>query len=161
MEFLRTPLHDVGQYLKIHAFFWKAGYGHGGDRGTAHCVHIAKGVSGCDATVEVRVIYNGREEIHCLDQRPFLVDLVYPGIVGRIIAHKNFRVFVSGDLAQDLSQAARGQLARSAGARDHLCQPNRRFHTLVVLFTSGQGAEGSRLIKPTLCPFALNAPGRV
>ena len=90
--------------------------------GSAHGVHVGKGVGGGDLSEEIRVVRDGREEIHRLHQGQIIGDLIDTGVVALIKAHQQIRVTVDLDAIQQLGQNARAHLGAAPGALRQLRQ---------------------------------------
>ena len=81
-DLVDASLDDLPQDGKIHAFQREPHQIHGGFGLPAHGVDIAQGI-GCGNLPEpVRVIHNGREKIHRLDQGQFVGYSIHSCIVG-------------------------------------------------------------------------------
>ncbi len=63
---------------------------------SAHGVNVAQGIGGRDLAEGVRVVDDGREEIHGLHQRLRGRNFVHSGVVGCIKANQNVRVMLPG-----------------------------------------------------------------
>jgi hypothetical protein len=81
---LQAAAHDLAKNRRIDTFLWETGDGHGCDRRAGHRPNVIDGVERGDATIVVRVIDDGSEEIERLDEREVVAKTVYSGVVGRI-----------------------------------------------------------------------------
>jgi hypothetical protein len=100
----------------------KAGDSQRGQRATAHRVDVADGVRGGDLAVDVRVVHDRREEIHRLHERRSALPSVHTRIVRGPEVDEDAVVSGGWNGAQDLSELAGGEFARSTRAGDHLGQ---------------------------------------
>jgi hypothetical protein len=107
------------------AFLREAGDRERGQRARAHRIDVAQRIGGRDLPVDVRVVDDRREEIDGLDERGPTLPGVDAGVVGVAEIDQDARIGFERDVAQDLGELAWGELARSAGAADHLGQPLR------------------------------------
>ena len=83
----------------------------------AHRVDVAQRVGCRDRSPVVRVVDDGGEEVHGLDERYPLGDQVHGGVVGRVEAEEQVGILAPrpfAEAAQDLRQVTRTELARSA-----------------------------------------------
>ena len=103
--------------------FGKAGDRQRGERPAAHRIDVAQRIGGGDLAVDVRVVDDRREEIHRLHQRRPTLPRVHTGIVRSPEVDQDAWIGLSWYVAQDLSELASGEFARSTGAADHLGQP--------------------------------------
>jgi hypothetical protein len=71
---------------------------------------------------KVRVVDDRREEVDRLDERVRVVPPVHTGIVRGPEVHEDPVVLRHGNSAQDLSELASGEFARSTRAGDHFGQ---------------------------------------
>src|ERR1051326_3200277 len=74
---LQSAAHDLSQDRWIDAFLRKAGDGHGCDWRAGHRPHVVDRIQRRDATVVVRVVNDGSEEIERLDEREVVAKTVY------------------------------------------------------------------------------------
>jgi hypothetical protein len=118
---IQSAPHYVAQYGKVDAFLWEAGYGEGSDGGSAHRPNVVDRVQRGNASVIVRVIDNGSEEINGLNQRQVLADQVDSGIVGRFDADQKPWVGGLFQATQYLGKLARREFSRSTRAGNHFC----------------------------------------
>src|SRR5215204_2877168 len=66
---LEAAAHDLAQDRRIDTFLWKTCDGHGSNRRSGHRPHVVDGIQSCDASVVVRVVYDGGKEVERLYQR--------------------------------------------------------------------------------------------
>ena len=55
-------------------------------------VEVAIVVGGGNLTEQIRVVHDGRKEVHRLDQRRVVIDHIHAGVVGLVEAHDQPRV---------------------------------------------------------------------
>ena len=92
-------------------------------RPPTHGIDVAQRVRRRNLAVHVGVVDNRREEVHCLHQRRPALPRVHTGIVMSPEIDEDPWIGGRRKAAQDLSELARGEFARSTGAADHLGQP--------------------------------------
>jgi hypothetical protein len=120
LQNMEAAAHDLGEDVERDALLREAGDGERRQRRAAHRPHVVDGIQGGDTPVVERVVHNGREEVHGLDEREVVRETVYPRVVGRLDADDQVRVVGYLQPAQHLGQFARRELRRSTRARDHL-----------------------------------------
>jgi hypothetical protein len=67
----------------------------------------------------MRVVHDGREEVHRLDESTVAIQAEYTGIIGGGGADENSGIRLLGEPTQDLRQGRLAELGRSAGTRCH------------------------------------------
>ena len=92
-------------------------------RPSAHRIHVAQRIRRRDLTVDIRVVDDRREEIHRLHQRRSALPRVHTCIVRSPVVDQDAWISLGWYAAQDLSELAGGEFARSTSAADHLGQP--------------------------------------
>src|ERR1019366_4704804 len=90
-------------------------HGERGDGAAAHGIDVTQRVGRGDGAVGVRVIDDGREEIHCLHQGELRRQLVHAGIVGSVKPYQHILVGPTGHASQNPVQQLWTQLAGSTG----------------------------------------------
>lgn len=86
---------DLLQDVEI-AFVGKADDSQRGQRPSAHGVNVAQGIGGRDLAKGERVVNDGREEIHGLDERLCGGNFVHSGVVGCVKANQYVGVMLPG-----------------------------------------------------------------
>ena len=89
----------------------------------AHRIHVAQRIRRGDLAVDIRVVDDRREEIHRLHQRRTTLPRVHTGIVRSPVVDQDAWISLGWYAAQDLSELAGSEFARSTGAADHFGQP--------------------------------------
>ena len=69
---------------------------------TPHGVDVAHRVGGGHQPVDVRVVHDGREEVHGLDDRLLVVQPVHRGVIAPIQPHQEVGVPVRAEVLQDV-----------------------------------------------------------
>src|SRR5262249_39310325 len=108
-----------------------------------HRIHVAQRVGGGNLTVRERVVDDRREEIHRLHERGATRPPVHTGIVRGPEVDQHPGITLRWEVAQHVSQLARGEFARSTGAGNHVCQT--ALHVYLPSWATGSGlrAPGS------------------
>src|SRR5262249_27667647 len=122
-------------------------------RHAAHSVDVAQRVGGGDLAVHVRVVDDRREEVDRLDQRRSALPPVHTRIVTGPEVDQHAVVVQRGDVTQHLSELACGEVARSTGAGDQLCQAYGHFTPHSPLKKQPQSTQTRRAI-PVSCHAA-------
>ena len=93
-----------------------------GFRFAAHGVHVAQGIGGRDLAEHVWIVDDRWKEVDRLDDGQFVRQLVDAGIVVGFSPDKHMSVGVLRQMAQNLSDPLRGNLAGSTRTRRVVCQ---------------------------------------
>ncbi len=118
----------------------------GEQRPTPHCVDVGHAVCSGDPTPGPGVVDDRRDEVGRRDQCPVRVELPHGGIVAGVGTHEQFSGVVGLQMAHDVRQLARGELAASTGPVAELCEANPIAFTHVrTLPTGPPGRNGSRI----------------
>ena len=88
-----------------------------GLRRTAHGVDIAKRIGGSDLAVHERIVDHRRKEVDGLDEGQLLGQTIDTGVIVGVRADEEIGIVAAREVAQNLRDALRGQLSRSASAR--------------------------------------------
>jgi hypothetical protein len=86
----------------------------------AHGVDVGQRVGRGDAAEVIRVVDDGREEVHRRHQSPLIGDAVHGGVVGRARVNEHGRVLVRDQVTQNLRQLGRPELTGSTRAMREL-----------------------------------------
>jgi hypothetical protein len=86
------------------------------ERPRAHRPDVGEGVRGGDAAEPVRVVDDRREEVDGLDDRLLVGEREDGRVVARLVADEDARIVGAWEVAQDLREIRRADLARSTGA---------------------------------------------
>ena len=89
------------------------------------------------------VIDDRRDEVGCRDQRPMRVKLPHGGVVASVGAHHKLRVVVGLQMAHDVRQLARGELAASTGSVAELCEANPIAFTHMSTLATGRPGQNA------------------
>ena len=122
-QLVEAACENRGDGVGLESCLGKAGDGQRGERAPAHRIHVAERVRGGNLAVDVRVVDDGRKEIHRLHQRRSPLPNVHTGIVMSPEIDQDSRISLRRKMAQDLSELAWSEFARSTRAADHLGQP--------------------------------------
>lgn len=79
-------------------------------RDRPHCINIAQGIRGRYLAEPIRVVHNGRKEVHGLHESYLVRYLVDPGVFKAFYADKNMVVRRYVDPAQDVRKVPRTYL---------------------------------------------------
>ena len=122
-QLVEPALKDGGDRVVVEALFRKARDRERRDRPSAHRVDVAHRIRRGDLSVDIRVVDDRREEVHRLHQRRSTLPRVHTGIVCSPEVDQDARISLRWEVAQDLSELAGSEFARSTRAADHLGQP--------------------------------------
>ena len=120
---VRAALKDAGHRF-AREVPREARHVQGQEDSAPHGVDVAHRVGGRDHPVEIRVVHDGREEVHRLDDRLLVVQSIDGGVVAPLQPDQEVRVPVRADVRKNLVEVRRTQLGRSAGAGRILGEPD-------------------------------------
>ena len=122
-QLVEAAAKDLRDVVGVQAVLRKRRNRQRGERAAAHRIDVAQRVRRGDLSIDIRVVDDRREEVHRLHQRRTTLPRVHTGIVRSPVVDEDAWVSLGWYAAQDLSELARGEFARSTGAADHLGQP--------------------------------------
>ncbi len=132
---LGAAADDVAQNLEVQFALREPDNVQGRLRLAAHRIDIAQGVGRRDLAEHVRVVDDGRKEVHRIDDGEIRPETEYSRIVGRFRADNQVGRLERWEAVQHLQQVGRAELRRSTGGGNPLCEshlfeflPARDFH---------------------------------
>ena len=126
----KAALKNLFENFDIPAGVGEPDDGERGNRPATHGIHIAQRVGGGNLAEGVRVIHDGREEIHGLDQRQLGRELIHSRVVGGVKAYQHVRVELFRQPGEHRVQNPWTQLGRSTRRLDHRGQPCAFVHSV-------------------------------
>jgi len=121
---VRAPLQDLLQDGQRQLPAREADDVQGEDRPAAHGIDVGQRVRRGDRPVVVRVVHDGREDVHGLDEGEVVGEAVDRRVVDGARPHQEVRVAGNRQPAQDLRQVLRTEFGCSPRAGDHRGEPD-------------------------------------
>ena len=128
-----AALENAFQDVEIASRVRKTHNGERRNRPASHGVNVAQRVGRGDLAEGVRVVHDGREEVHGLDQRQVGRELIHSRVVGGLKAYQDVRVGLFRQLGQHGVQNTWTQLGRSTRRLDHRGQPLPFVHSCEII----------------------------
>ena len=112
--FVCAPCKDISQDRRVQTIR-KSDNIQRNCRFSSHGPHIAQRIGRCNLSEHIRIIYNRRKKVYCLDHGYIVCYLIYCCIVGSLDSNQQIIILEFWQLAQNLSKGLRTNFSRSSG----------------------------------------------
>src|ERR1700737_1612716 len=99
--FFQTAAQDRRNRFRRNKIGWKSHKVQCGNRSAAHRENVGEGIGRGDLSVSERVIHDGREEIHSLNEGAMSIQTVNAGVVERARIHKDVSIAMGWKLSKN------------------------------------------------------------